>query len=66
MYSECRRIKGLVVQKLKCMFENLRNNKMGGNGTCMGFFKYVGKGMTNLLKVLYGQRRVFLNNGDKG
>ena len=53
---------------MKCS-ESLKNIKMGGNDGLVGeLFKYSGKGMAklNLLKVIVVQRRVFLNNGDKG
>jgi len=48
-------IEGLVMQKLKKCSKILKNNKTGGNDGLVGeLFKYGGKGMANLLKVLYG------------
>ena len=43
------------MQKLKKCSKSLKNNKTGGNDGLVGeLFKYGGKGMANLLKVLYG------------
>ena len=43
------------MQKLKKCSKSLKNNKTGGNDGLVGeLFKYGGKGMANLLKVLNG------------
>ena len=47
--------RGISYAKIKKFSKSLKNNKTGGNDGLVGeLFKYGGKGMANLLKVLYG------------
>ena len=47
--------RGISYAEIKKYCKSLKNNKTGGNDGLVGeLFKYCGKGMANLLKVLYG------------
>ena len=47
--------RGISYAEIKKCSKSLKNNKTGGNDGLVGeLFKYGGKGMANLLKVLYG------------
>ena len=47
--------RGISYEEIKKCSKSLKNNKTGGNDGLVGeLFKYGGKGMANLLKVLYG------------
>ena len=62
MYSEMSSLqkdkvldRGISYAEMKKCSESLKNNKTGGNDGLVGeLFKHGGKGMANLLKVLYG------------
>ena len=46
--------RGISYAEIKKCSKSLKNNKTGGNDGVVGeLFKYGGKGMANLLKVLY-------------
>ena len=47
--------RGISYAEIKKCSKSLKNNKTGGNDGLVGeLFKYGGKGMANLLKLLYG------------
>ena len=53
--STLQKDRGISYAEIKKCSESLKNNKSGGNdGLVRELFKYGGKGMANLLKVLYG------------